>query len=491
MYSMKKQAFLLFIGKFSVTIINFLVPVILVRVLTQQEYGTYRQSILLFTFFVPLLQMGINESLYYFYNKEDNKELISQSIYLFSIIGLIFLILFLLFHGKIPLLFKGLNNLLIVRNTGIYIGIYFISICFETLLILEKKQMQLFLFVILDQLLRIIFVIIFALIYRNTEQILVGLIIYSTIKLIIFLIYVNKNYQFPQKLSSISMIDLINQIKYSLPLGSGRIIGDIGRKADKFILSYFLNAADFAVYAVGNFNIPIISIAYLSIGRTVLPQIAEYFRKDLIKEAYNLWHKVIVTYSLITIPIVFYCFGFAKEIIVLLFTEQYIDSVIIFRIFLLTFFGEMLSRGAILKASKNTKYALYANIASMLSGIILGFILIQLYGVIGGVVSAIISFNVNVIVQIYYSGVIINVSFSKVLPWKKIIELLIYSSISLAFVLLFKLIQFNYFIKITLSFFIFICLIGILYHFSGNINFRLFYRVFVDLSHFSQKRFRG
>ena len=47
---------------------------------------------------------------------------------------------------------------------------------------------------------------------------------------------------------------------------SARIVGEVGKKADKFILAALLNPAQFAVYSIAQFGVPFISIFYSSIS---------------------------------------------------------------------------------------------------------------------------------------------------------------------------------------------------------------------------------
>jgi len=97
-----------------------------------------------------------------------------------------------------------------------------------------------------------------------------------------------------------------SQITYAFPMGMGKIIGEVGRVFDKLILSAFLSSSDFAVYSIANFRIPFINILYTSIGNVVLPQVSKCSEKNNFQEAKRLWHKMIVSYSLVTIPMVFF-----------------------------------------------------------------------------------------------------------------------------------------------------------------------------------------
>ncbi|MBD3179920.1 MAG: oligosaccharide flippase family protein [Candidatus Latescibacteria bacterium] len=427
-YTLRKHAFILFVGKFLATALMFVVPLVLVRVLSKNEFGIYKQAMLLVTFFTSMLQFGITQSLYFFYSHgDDNRKLISQTFYIFLFIAALFFLLYWAFSGYIPSLIKGLDTQGVIRNTGIYIGLFFLTFFFETLLILERQPKKLLLFLVLDNSARTGFAIIFAFIYNDVSMILFGLILYGLIKLAVVVIYLSANYGFPMGMRGISRADVMKQVRYAVPLGGGRLIGDIGRKADRFILTAFLSASGYAVYTVGTLRMPL-DIAYLSIGNTALPRITEYYRegrKDLMAQ---LWHKVIFYYCLFTIPIVIFCEGFADEIITFLFTDEYIEAAAVFRVYVLIYLGYMMARGSILKASNNTRYAFSANLYSMISGVALGIVLIRYFGIMGGAASAVLASSVNVFYQVYKSKKILNLSFGKWLPWKRMIIITLLSA---------------------------------------------------------------
>jgi O-antigen/teichoic acid export membrane protein len=91
----------------------------------------------------------------------------------------------------------------------------------------------------------------------------------------------------------------------------------------------------------------------------------------------------------------------------------------------------MLARGSILKASDNTGYAFSANLYSMISGVGLGIVLIKYFGIMGGVISAVLASSVNVFYQVYMSKRILGLSFREWLPWKRMFMVLAVSVISI------------------------------------------------------------
>ena len=88
---------------------------------------------------------------------------------------------------------------------------------------------------------------------------------------------------------------------------------------DKILLITFLTSSDFAVYAVGSFRIPFIALLYSSIGNVVMPKLSEYSKRNDYHKAHQLWIKMVIKNSMLTIPVVIFFIYIAPILIVLLY----------------------------------------------------------------------------------------------------------------------------------------------------------------------------
>jgi len=305
-YSLKAQAGYLFSGRLAALILQFILPIILVRIFSKDDYGLYRQVMLISMFFVPSLRFGMANSLFFFYPnaKERVSQLLSQTFYFSISVGILFLPLFYLCRYPIAHFFKNDALIKLIYPCGLYIFFFLISFILEYIFILEKKSKLVFSYVILDQTIRISLILISLMIFRTVNAIIWALVIFSAIRTFVLYAYLRMNYKVP--IRNWDKHYFFSQITYAFPMGMGKIIGEVGRIFDKFILSAFLSSSDFAVYSIANFRIPFINILYTSIGNVVLPQVSKCSEKNNFQEAKRLWHKMIVGYSLVTIPMIFF-----------------------------------------------------------------------------------------------------------------------------------------------------------------------------------------
>ena len=72
-YSLKEQVGYLFSGKVIALGIQFLMPVVLVRLIDKSDYGAYLQFILIGQFLCTVLTFALPTSLYFFYPNAKEK----------------------------------------------------------------------------------------------------------------------------------------------------------------------------------------------------------------------------------------------------------------------------------------------------------------------------------------------------------------------------------------------------------------------------------
>src|ERR1051325_9500069 len=93
MNSSFKPALLLMAGRMVAFATTFFIPVVLVRIFDQAEFGTYKQIFLIYATLYLVAQFGMAESLYYFLPMEPTKggRYVANSVVALTLAGLVFL----------------------------------------------------------------------------------------------------------------------------------------------------------------------------------------------------------------------------------------------------------------------------------------------------------------------------------------------------------------------------------------------------------------
>jgi len=293
---------------------------------------------------------------------------------------------------------------------------------------LEKRNRRMFAYVIGCDILRVILIISAIYIYGTFESVFIAQILLQTIIASSLFIYLIKKYSI-FKIQNWDKSIFWKQIRYSFPLGLGGISTTIGKRANGFIINAYLSASSYAVFTIGAFKIPLVGEFYASIARTTRPQFASYWKEGKNKKSIKLWHKQISIFFCVTFPLVLFFFIMAHDIITLLYTDKYAESVNIFRILIMLILFQSSSWGTIPKAYNATNYVFKANTVSMIIGVIIGLVLISNFGLYGAAISAVLTFFIEVILLLVKSKSLLNLKVSKWLPWKNLFRILIINTI--------------------------------------------------------------
>ncbi len=449
-YSIKTQAAYLFVGRMLAFVFQIIIPIVLVRLLPIETYGAYQKILLVCLFFAPLMQFGMSNSLLYFYPTMHGKqkELLTNTFYFLLIIGLLFSTLLFLFNNQIALLFNTPEFGYLIYPSILFILFYLISEIIEKVFIIERKNKTLAAYHLFNQSFRALFLLTAVMIFQSLTSLIWSLVFFTLIKVIFLYTYLKINYSI--KFSLISVKDLKEQFRYAFPMGMGKIIGTLGKKIDKFILASLLTSYDYAIYSIANFKLPFVQLIYTSIGSVALPKLSR-IQKNGVTETRIIWHKMIVTYALITMPFIVFFEFVAKYFINFLYTSKYNDSIIPFRIFLLIMLFQVLSYGTILKAYGKTRFIFKSNLIAIIVGIPISYILIKFLGTVGGATSALLIFGLNAIIQVYRTKSILQLDLINLLPWKQLAIICLISIIPIPILFISQVIQNNTFLYLIVS----------------------------------------
>ena len=385
---------ILAIGKTVKRLIGTISILILVRLLTQEDFGTYKQILLIIGLVVVIAEFSIPKSLLYFVSIADNKDerngYLSQSFGFLSIIGVISSVCLYLFADVIANTF---NN----PNIGDILKVYAPSVIFllisqnyfsYMLISMDKHKSASYSFVFVGLPNAISIVISVVLGYSLIQVFMISLSVMAIQYTI--LIYLIKKLDV-QLLEYPHRKLVIKQWKYILPLSFTILSGIVAVQFDKLIISYYFTPAVFAVYAIGAMQVPFVSNLFESVNATITPNIAKYVKSGETKRVAELSRTGTRKVSLLIFPIFCFLFIYADQIITLLFTHNYIGAVPIFRVYLFVILMKISFCGAIILGSGQTGLILKTSIFTTSLNVCLNFLLVIYLGLIGPAIATVVS----------------------------------------------------------------------------------------------------
>ena len=407
MVNYKKQMGALITGQMFSLLLNFLLPLILVRILTKNDYGVYAQFNVILSFCTVFFSFGLSSELYYSYPSATERErriLIFQSLLLLFIAGIVaFGVLY------IPVIKQYIISDGSFSNNYLYLGlaVWFSvpEILITALYVLNHLYLK----------------------WPKIESIFIAIVISIAIKFFYVSFYA---FELIKKNEGTRLIDrhiLQEQLKYSIPLGIASSTRVFVQQMDKLIILAFVSPAAYAIYSIAFYGVPGLTQVYLSISQVYIPRMAAAYKSNDLNNVITLYHSMVSKTLSYTIPIVLIVILFADPIIPFVFSSKYIDSIPYFQLYLLTFIVSSIGCGNILRATGETRKSLLAYVYTAIILIPFTYLAIKFYYLNGAIVAAILGSILPKLLLSMYDAKAIRISIFRLYPWKIISKIFLIS----------------------------------------------------------------
>lgn len=369
--------------------------IVLVRFLSAEDYGTYRQSFLIVNTISITLMFSLPASMLYFMPKLDpahKKGFVIQTLILLCALGSAGSIVSYFLTDFIAAKFNNPHMRFIMPYFSFYI-LFFLSFQYSSAMFIGLDKIKLSSNIqIVSQIANVAVVIIAALLGANVFTLLklsfVFIVIQSVITIAITL------YQFKgiKMLWDKTMVK--KQLSYALPLGLAGLAYYFGKEIDKYCLAMFFNPAVYALYVVGCLEIPFLAEISNSIGSVLVPKMSGLYHEGRKNELLDLWKETIRKSTLFFIPTFTLFLIVAQAIIVTLYTKEYIESAKVFQIYLLIHIMRIFNSNSIIQAIGKTKIIFFNTIFYLVSNTVLNIVAIKYLklGILGPAIATIITF---------------------------------------------------------------------------------------------------
>jgi len=398
MKTLSERAGLLFLLNIFKYAVGFIIPIILVRLLAKNDFGTYQQLLIISTVSIGIMRLGIPTSIYYFYSQIGDA---LKNIFILQTI--VMLLLSGIFSASIiyvasPYISLSIGNTLIANLLPIYtlyILFYLASDYLSHLLISQDRYYFNLWLQVCESIVRVLILIVPLLLGFGIYGLIISIATYAFIRYVLYL-YIIRGYIFSLHRHDLKTLFIIDQLKYSLPLGLTRVMATIGGQFDKILISIYFTTSQFAVYAIGALSIPLDVIFQTSVANILRANLPPLVVENKIDEVCTLLRNSVRKLSLIIWPISAYIFLYSQEFINILFTNNYADSVDIFRIYLIAMPLNALILSPIPQVFGVTKYNMYISSFGISFKMIFSLILINTIGYYGpAIVSVVTSYLVS------------------------------------------------------------------------------------------------
>jgi O-antigen/teichoic acid export membrane protein len=360
-------------------------PIVLVRLLSVEDFGRYREFLLYTTVLLNFAALGINNSLLRFI--PDRPELkwryVDYTVLLTFTSSLLVTGVALL----IDTLFQGKAMGEFALPAALYV-LLFVNLDFwEFLLLAEKRPFAVLGYTTGRLIARMATVITAAALTGQVRVIVWSLVCLEAVRLLISFINWRRRVE---PVTADTTGALREQLWYCLPFGGSMVVASLNRSIGNLFVAKMLGPIALAHYAIGTYVQPILTVLRNSLSDVLLPEMVARDREGQ-DDRLLLFRRTTVVITIFLIAAGVLLARFAEILVISVFSEQYRPAVVILQIYLLIFVRECLDFGVPLRAINRTTLILRSNVFAIVINAALLVVLLPMWGLVGAVIAFVIS----------------------------------------------------------------------------------------------------
>jgi O-antigen/teichoic acid export membrane protein len=328
--SLKSQSAWLLFAKLVGFSFSFMLPLLIVRHLTLAEVGHYREAFQVIMNAVIILPLGFSMSAFYFLAREKERQGAAVlNILLFNgfVGGLACLGLF-LYPQLIGNIFRSDELTQLAPYIGIVIWIWIFSTFLETVAVANQEARFATVFIIGAQISKTALMGGAVLFFASVESFLYAAMIQGVIQTAILFGYLRSRFNgFWRQFDPAFFWE---QMRYAVPFGCAGILWMAQMDIHTYFAGHRFTSAEYAIYAYGCFEVPLIAMLSESVTSVLIPRMNELHQAGNKSEMVRLTMRAMQKLAFFYFPTYVFMLITAKTFIITLFTKNFEASADVF-----------------------------------------------------------------------------------------------------------------------------------------------------------------
>jgi O-antigen/teichoic acid export membrane protein len=172
-----------------------------------------------------------------------------------------------------------------------------------------------------------------AVVFADLRTVLLSVVIHAGLQCVVLFWYLRKSYGSFWRAFDWPLLKA--QLANALPFGVGGIVYATQFDLHNYFVGYYFDPAGFAIYAVGCFQIPLLTLLLESVSSVLMPEVARLHVAGDREAIVALWAAAVRKLAIFFVPACTFLFVMRREFIVSLFTATYEEATPIFGVSLI------------------------------------------------------------------------------------------------------------------------------------------------------------
>src|ERR1035438_1004545 len=375
------QAFWLTASKFIGVVLNVGLPILLVRILSQSQYGLYKQAFLVVATVQSIANLGVGLSAFYYLPRRPEKGgQIALNILIYNFFAGLIPLLVAAFHPQVLDIFKSHE----LQSFAILLGILSLITLTSSLLTLIPTALQdvkySTIFVVGSQVVKVII--------TSVAALVVAAVITQVLSTIALFWYLYKH--FGHFWGHFDWSFFREQLAYAIPIGAYGSLWVVQKYMDNYFVGHYFGPSDFAIYSVGWVDFALFSLVLESIAAVMVVRVSALQHQDRKEEIRRLSAAAVNRLAALQFPTCALLLVAGHDLIVVFYTRAYERSAPIFSVAILLLALNAFLIDPIIRAYIGLrKFILVTRIAILVCLFFALTPVIQHFGMLGAAVAAV------------------------------------------------------------------------------------------------------
>jgi O-antigen/teichoic acid export membrane protein len=360
-------------------------PVILVRLLSVEEFGRFREFLLYVSVLSAIAAFGINSSLLRFVpqRQEQQWRFVNQSTLMTLCTSTAVLLLTLVVHEVTGGTLLGEYAM----PVALYVFLFVNFDHWEFLWLAQKRPIPVFAYTSGRLVARMVVVVCAAALTADVHTIIWSLVVLEAVRLVVSLfVYLSKR-EVSAKTADHAWRE---QLQFCVPYGTSLTVTTLNKWLGNLFVAKMIGPIGLAHYTIGTYVQPIITVVRNSLSDSLLPEMSGDDRNAR-ENSLVLWRRTTVVIAIFLIAAAVVLGRSADLIITTLFSAEYRPAVALFQIYLLVLIRESVDFAVPLRAISQTTPILRSNLLALGINAALALLLLPTVGLAGAVWAFVIS----------------------------------------------------------------------------------------------------
>jgi O-antigen/teichoic acid export membrane protein len=407
--------------------VGFGLQAVLVRLLTRADYGSYQQLLLLGAIAVGVMPLGLPGSVYYFTHRvgpERQRLLVGQTLLTLFATGFLSAGLLRL---AAPWIARAMNNPALddlIPAYCPYVLFYVASEAAVHILISQDAYRRAVLLEAVEAVVRAAILLIPLFLTGSVRTLVLSVSAYALLRFVGFSAVVRPRPALPGS-SAWGPTFLREQLAYGIPLALSMLVGLLGNLLDKAIIALSFGPEQYAIYSVGAIELPLDVIFQASVANVLRATLPALARDGQLDEIARVLRAAVRKLSLIVLPAFVFMLAFSYDFVVLVFTPKYVESVQVFRLYLLLVPLHSVVLSPVPQAFGLTRINLYISLSGVVVKAALSYILVKTIGYYGPAAATVVANYFSAVVYFAVMLRLLRRSARAVFPWGAMLKILL------------------------------------------------------------------